>query len=152
MARGCLHHCQFRCKCWVSTRYDNINRHSLILDYRHLIKSHSALMCKLSLFSAAPRIERDPDQYDYTSVAGLAGLRASAHLRYCAEPSSNSLVTPIRAKPPLERRKTMVTMLADQIPEDDSEETSVDETAEEGTEAVEEESPQSNKVGSWNMF
>lgn len=103
-------------------------------------------------FPVAPRIERDPDQYDYTSVAGLAGLGASAHLRFCAQPSSNSLVSPIRPKPPLQRRKTMVTMLADQIPEEESEEESLNEAVEECPEAAEETEPQSSKVGSCYPF
>lgn len=93
--------------------------------------------------AVAPRIERDPDQYDYTSVAGLAGLRASAHLRFCADSPSSNLATPSRAKPPLQRRKTMVTMLADQIPEEDSDEDSDHDEA-----VVEEEKPESSKVGS----
>lgn len=46
----------------------------------------------------------------------------------------------------------MVTMLADQIPEQDSEEESDNEAVEEGTEAVEEEVPHSNKVGSSDPF
>lgn len=106
----------------------------------------------ISYFSVAPRIERDPDQYDYTSVAGLAGLRASAHLRFCTDSPSNNLASPSRPKPPLERRKTMITMLADQIPEEDSDEDSDVETLEVGTEAVEEKEPQSSKVGSSNTL